>query len=84
MWALAKSKVDHSSALQEKSANIALVKSTLETLLRFLNWSPLGYIFETKLISSLICKVGVGVGVCGCVCVCVWEEAKMGEEWFEL
>jgi exportin-1 len=29
----------------------------LETLLRFLNWIPLGYIFETKLINTLIFKV---------------------------
>lgn len=32
------------------------VHATLETLLRFLNWIPLGYIFETKLISTLIYK----------------------------
>lgn len=30
--------------------------ATLETLLRFLSWVPLGYIFETKLISTLIFK----------------------------
>ena len=30
--------------------------STLETLLRFLSWVPLGYIFETKLIATLIFK----------------------------
>jgi exportin-1 len=29
---------------------------TLETLLRFLNWIPLGYIFETKLTTTLIYK----------------------------
>ena len=49
------------SLVQENSQSIALVKSTLETLLKFLNWIPLGYIFETKLISSLIYKV--------CLCV---------------
>jgi exportin-1 len=32
------------------------VGSTLETLLRFLSWVPLGYIFETKLIATLIFK----------------------------
>jgi len=42
--------------LQENSQNAALVGSTLETLLRFLNWIPLGYIFETNLIRSLIEK----------------------------
>uniref|UniRef100_A0A1B6HKN2 Exportin-1 n=1 Tax=Homalodisca liturata TaxID=320908 RepID=A0A1B6HKN2_9HEMI len=40
----------------EKSQNAPLVATTLETLLRFLNWIPLGYIFETELISTLIFK----------------------------
>ena len=31
-----------------------LINVTLETLLRFLNWIPLGYIFETELIHHLI------------------------------
>ncbi|KAH6663638.1 exportin-1 [Verticillium dahliae] len=31
----------------------SLVKATLETLLRFCNWIPLGYIFETNLIDTL-------------------------------
>lgn len=31
----------------------SLVKATLETLLRFLNWIPLGYIFETNIIDTL-------------------------------
>ncbi|KAG9344188.1 hypothetical protein JZ751_010857 [Albula glossodonta] len=41
---------------QENSQNAPLVHATLETLLRFLNWIPLGYIFETKLISTLVYK----------------------------
>ena len=32
----------------------SLIKATLETLLRFLNWIPLGFIFETNLIDTLI------------------------------
>ncbi|XP_076244670.1 exportin-1 emb [Calliopsis andreniformis] len=40
----------------DNSQNVPLVAVTLETLLRFLNWIPLGYIFETKLISTLIFK----------------------------
>lgn len=40
----------------ENSQNAPLVGATLETLLRFLNWIPLGYIFETKLINTLIFK----------------------------
>ncbi|KAJ3299754.1 Karyopherin transporter [Borealophlyctis nickersoniae] len=31
----------------------SLIKATLETLLRFLNWIPLGYIFQTNLIDIL-------------------------------
>ncbi|KAI1914616.1 Karyopherin transporter [Ophidiomyces ophidiicola] len=32
----------------------SLVKATLETLLRFLNWIPLGYVFETQIIDTLL------------------------------
>ncbi|RWS29223.1 Exportin-1-like protein, partial [Leptotrombidium deliense] len=42
--------------VMENSQNPLLIHCTLETLLRFLNWIPLGYIFETKLISTLIYK----------------------------
>ncbi|KAJ9600998.1 hypothetical protein L9F63_000836, partial [Diploptera punctata] len=42
--------------VMDNSQNAPLVGSTLETLLRFLNWIPLGYIFETKLINTLIFK----------------------------
>lgn len=34
----------------------SLIKATLETLLRFLNWIPLGYIFETPIIDTLITR----------------------------
>lgn len=40
----------------ENSQNPFLVSATLETLLKFLNWIPLGYIFSTKLINTLIFK----------------------------
>ncbi|XP_074650496.1 exportin-1-like [Tubulanus polymorphus] len=40
----------------DNSQNAPLVGATLDTLLRFLNWIPLGYIFETKLITTLIYK----------------------------
>uniref|UniRef100_H2YXR4 Exportin-1 n=1 Tax=Ciona savignyi TaxID=51511 RepID=H2YXR4_CIOSA len=36
--------------------NAPLVNATLSTLLCFLNWIPLGYIFETELITQLIYK----------------------------
>ncbi|KAG8925963.1 Karyopherin transporter [Tulasnella sp. 419] len=36
-----------------KAQKTSLIKATLETLLRFLNWIPLGYIFETQLIDVL-------------------------------
>lgn len=39
------------------SANqTSLVKATLETLLRFLSWIPLGYIFETPIIETLLTR----------------------------
>lgn len=41
----------------EKANKPSLIKGTLETLLRFLNWIPLGYIFETELITILIERV---------------------------
>ena len=31
----------------------SLIKATLETLLRFLNWIPFGYIFETPIVDTL-------------------------------
>lgn len=34
----------------------SLIKATLETLLRFLNWIPLGYIFETPIINTLLTR----------------------------
>ncbi|KAI9090074.1 CRM1 C terminal-domain-containing protein [Phlyctochytrium arcticum] len=37
----------------EKAQKASLINATLETLLRFLNWIPLGYIFETNLITIL-------------------------------
>ncbi|RKO97956.1 hypothetical protein CXG81DRAFT_9513 [Caulochytrium protostelioides] len=37
----------------QKAAKPSLIKATLATLHRFLNWIPLGYIFETDIISIL-------------------------------
>lgn len=37
----------------QKAQKPGLVRATLETLLRFLNWIPLGYIFETDIIEIL-------------------------------
>lgn len=42
------------SEVLEKAQKPSLIKATLETLLRFLNWIPLGYIFETPVIDHLI------------------------------
>ncbi|KAI0315517.1 CRM1 C terminal-domain-containing protein [Amylostereum chailletii] len=38
----------------EEASKASLIKATLETLLRFLNWIPLGYIFETTVVDILI------------------------------
>ncbi|WWC63496.1 uncharacterized protein I303_106099 [Kwoniella dejecticola CBS 10117] len=40
----------------EKANKPSLIKATLETLLRFLNWIPLGYIFETQIIDYLVSR----------------------------
>ncbi|VDC00641.1 unnamed protein product [Peniophora sp. CBMAI 1063] len=40
----------------EEASKTSLVKATLETLLRFLNWIPLGYIFETTVVDILITR----------------------------
>lgn len=40
----------------EHSNDPVLLLSTLQTLLRFLQWIPIGYIFETKLIETLVLK----------------------------
>lgn len=45
------------SEILEEAQKTSLVKATLETLLRFLNWIPLGFIFETTIIDVLIQRV---------------------------
>lgn len=46
------------SEVLEKAQKPSLIKATLETTLRFLNWIPLGFIFETNIIDHLIGRVG--------------------------
>lgn len=45
------------SEILEEAQKTSLVKATLETLLRFLNWIPLGFIFETTIVDVLIQRV---------------------------
>ena len=45
------------SEVLEEAQKTSLIKATLETLLRFLNWIPLGYIFETTIIDLLLNRV---------------------------
>lgn len=45
------------SEVLEDAQKTSLIKATLETLLRFLNWIPLGYIFETSIIDLLLTRV---------------------------
>lgn len=45
------------SEVLEKAQKASLIKATLETLLRFLNWIPLGFIFETNIIDNLVTRV---------------------------
>ncbi|KAH8117546.1 CRM1 C terminal-domain-containing protein [Phellopilus nigrolimitatus] len=44
------------SEILEEAQKASLIKATLETLLRFLNWIPLGYIFETSIIDLLLTR----------------------------
>ncbi|KAG4303446.1 hypothetical protein PCK1_000410 [Pneumocystis canis] len=41
------------SEILEKAQKTSLISATLETVLRFLNWIPLGFIFETNIIETL-------------------------------
>ena len=38
------------------STKVSLLVCTFQTLLKFLNWIPLGYIFETQLVKTLVYK----------------------------
>ena len=40
----------------DQVSKTSVLKATLETLLRFLSWIPLGYIWETGLIDTLISR----------------------------
>lgn len=51
----------------ENSQDGTLLSATLETLQRFLNWIPVGYIFETNLIERLAMKVRKTRGPCRCL-----------------
>ncbi|KAL0580241.1 Karyopherin transporter [Marasmius crinis-equi] len=42
------------SEVLEEANKTSLIKATLETFLRFLNWIPLGFIFETTIIDLLL------------------------------
>ncbi|KNZ75454.1 Exportin-1 [Termitomyces sp. J132] len=44
------------SEVLEEAQKTSLIKATLETLLKFLNWIPLGYIFETTIIDLLLTR----------------------------
>jgi exportin-1 len=41
----------------DRATKASLIKATLQTMLRFLNWVPLGFIFETDLIDTLTNRV---------------------------
>lgn len=43
--------------IMTNSTKTRLLTVTLETLLRYLGWIPLGYIFDTTLVQALIMKV---------------------------
>ena len=42
--------------IMANSTQTTLLVCTFQTLLKFLNWIPLGYIFETQLVKTLVYK----------------------------
>lgn len=70
----------------EKAQKPSLIKASLETMLRFLNWIPLGYIFETSVIDHLIGRVSCGEvqrGACMRTAVlssCLWRWSTIVED----
>ena len=42
--------------IMANSTKVSLLVCTFQTLLKFLNWIPLGYIFETALVKNLVYK----------------------------
>jgi exportin-1 len=55
------------SEVLEEAHKVSLIKATLETLLRFLNWIPLGYIFETTIIDLLLNRVSLTSSPISCL-----------------
>ena len=43
--------------VMENSGEASLIEQTLATMLRFLSWIPIGYVFETDLVPTLVNKV---------------------------
>ena len=56
----------------DRAQKPSLIKATLETLLRFLNWIPLGYIFETDLIETLRTRVSSYIEIICFIAVYYW------------
>jgi len=52
------------SEVLDKAQRPTLIKATLECFLRFLNWIPLGYIFETNIIDTLLTRVNAYLLFC--------------------
>lgn len=60
----------------EQATKPSLILATLGTLLRFLNWIPLGYVFETNLIDILCNRVNCNlteVFQCASIQECCFE-----------
>ena len=64
------------------SQQTCLINVTLETLLRFLNWIPLGYIFETNLIGQLISTFLVLPAFRNITLKCLTEIVSINAEMF--
>jgi len=76
--------------MQLNSPDEALVGATLETLLRFLSWIPVGYIFEKTLVKTLIGEFLTVKRLRNVTLQCLTEVAGMttgpeyDDEWVEM
>lgn len=70
--------------VMETSVNENLVQSTLETLLPFLNWIPVGFVFETSLIDTLTSRFLPEARFRNITLQCLTEIAALKNHEFDL
>ena len=64
----------------EQANKPSLISATLETLLRFLNWIPLGYVFDTNIVDILL-KLMDKMEYRNATLKCLTEIGSLIEKW---